>query len=239
MQELLQIMRKLRAPDGCPWDRKQTHESLRRYLLEEAAEAVDAISSGDPRAMADELGDVLLQVAFHAVIAEEEGSFAYRDVEQAIVGKLVRRHPHIFGDTSVSGADEVVTNWQAIKAEERKERGEAPRSALESVPRSLPSLMRAAEVAKAAGWESPDDPPLLEGGGRDVIGRHLLEVASYARSQGVDAELALREAIDAAVRSSAGEPGAKGAGENRPEGELERRSTDDVDHEARPANGDG
>ena len=239
MQELLQIMRKLRAPDGCPWDRKQTHESLRRYLLEEAAEAVDAISSGDPRAMADELGDVLLQVAFHAVIAEEEGSFTYSDVERAIVGKLVRRHPHIFGDTSVSGADEVVTNWQAIKAEERKERGEAPLSALEAVPRSLPSLMRAAEVAKAAGWESPDGPPLLEGGGRDVIGRHLLEVASYARSQGVDAELALREAIDAAVRSSAGETGAKGAGENRSKIDHEMRSTEGVDGEARPANGDG
>ncbi|HEX7004384.1 MAG TPA: MazG family protein [Trueperaceae bacterium] len=199
MQKLLEIMRRLRAPDGCPWDRKQTHESLRSYLLEEAAEAVDAISSGDTRAIADELGDVLLQVAFHSVIGEEEGSFDYDDVESAIVAKLVRRHPHIFADTTVSGADEVVTNWQAIKAAEREERGEAPRSALDSVPRSLPALLRAAEVAKAARWEPPAEPPRLAGDDAGEIGEHLLAVASYARSKGVDPEIALREAIDSAV----------------------------------------
>ena len=204
MQKLLEIMRQLRAPDGCPWDRKQTHESLRRYLLEEAAEAVDAIASGDARSMADELGDVLLQVAFHAVIAEEEGSFGYEDIENAIVGKLVRRHPHIFGDTRVSGADEVVSNWQAIKAAEREERGEAPRSALEGVPRSLPALLRAAEVAKAAGWQGDDAPPQLHGSDREAIGKHLLAVANHARLHGVDPELALREAVDAAIAAEDG-----------------------------------
>ncbi|CAN5669655.1 hypothetical protein BH23DEI1_BH23DEI1_24270 [soil metagenome] len=126
MQELLEIMRTLRAPDGCPWDREQTHESLRPYLLEEAAEAVDALASGDPLTMADELGDVLLQVAFHAVIAEEAGTFAYDDVERAIVEKLRRRHPHVFADVRVADAAHVVRNWQAIKAEER---AGAPRSA--------------------------------------------------------------------------------------------------------------
>lgn len=204
MQRLLEIMRQLRAPDGCPWDRKQTHESLRRYLLEEAAEAVDAISSGDERAMADELGDVLLQVAFHAVIGEEEGSFGYDEVEEAIVAKLIRRHPHIFGDSQVSGADEVVTNWQAIKAAEKEERGEEPHSPLEAVPRSLPALMRAAEVTRAAGWPVPESPPLLAGAGTAEVGKHLLAVAQYAQRNGVDAELALREAIDSAIAAEKG-----------------------------------
>jgi XTP/dITP diphosphohydrolase len=97
MEKLLETMRRLRAPDGCPWDREQTHESLRPYLLEEAAEAVDALATADPKVMADELGDVLLQVAFHAVVAEEAGTFGYVDIEASIVEKLVRRHPHIFG----------------------------------------------------------------------------------------------------------------------------------------------
>lgn len=206
MRKLLGIMRQLRAPDGCPWDQKQTHESLRRYLLEEAAEAVDAISSGDPSEMADELGDVLLQVAFHAVIGEEEGTFGYEDIEEAIVSKLVRRHPHVFGDVSVSGADEVLTNWQAIKADEKA--GEAAVTPAERVPRALPALARAAAMGKAVGWkapatltetlpnvaEGPLDRPLDE-----AVGRHLLAVAQFARENGVDPELALRAAIDEAA----------------------------------------
>jgi uncharacterized protein YabN with tetrapyrrole methylase and pyrophosphatase domain len=218
MQKLLQTMRRLRAPDGCPWDQKQTHLTLRRYLLEEAAEAVDAISAGEPAEIAEELGDVLLQVAFHAVIAEEEGSFGYSDIEEAIVAKLVRRHPHVFGEAKVSGADEVVSNWQAIKAAEKTARGAAKTgsgsggessSPAAAVPRGLPALMRAAEVGKAAGWEMPVEPPPAphrsspEGGSESAraIGRHLLELAQYARGMGVDPELALREAIDAALAS--------------------------------------
>ena len=119
MNELLTIMRRLRGPGGCPWDQKQTHESLRPYLLEEAAEAVDALATNDPQHVADELGDVLLQVAFHAVVAEEAKTFSYDDIEQAIVQKLIRRHPHVFGEVQVSGADEVVANWQAIKEKEK------------------------------------------------------------------------------------------------------------------------
>ncbi|MEX2536165.1 MAG: MazG family protein [Trueperaceae bacterium] len=204
MQKLLEIMRQLRAPEGCPWDRKQTHLTLRRYLLEEAAEAVDAISSGDLEAVTDELGDVLLQVAFHAVIGEEEGAFAYGDIEEAIVAKLIRRHPHIFGDTDVVDADEVVANWQAIKADERRAKGEAePQSAAAKVPRSLPGLMRAAEVGKAVGWGVPESLPHLEQT-HEGIGRHLLAVAQMARHHGVDPELALREAIDAALAEGDG-----------------------------------
>lgn len=207
MQRLLEIMRRLRAPDGCPWDRKQTHLTLRTYLLEEAAEAVDAITSEDREAMADELGDVLLQVAFHAVIAEEEGTFGYEAVEDAIVTKLVRRHPHVFAEATVTGADEVVTNWQAIKAAEREAKGgtEEDSGVGTNVPRSLPALMRASEVGKAAGWQAPPQPPRLTEAGSKAIGTHLLEVSQYAREQGVNPELALREAIDEALDNKSGE----------------------------------
>ena len=191
-------MRRLRAPDGCPWDRKQTHESLRPYLLEEAAEAVDAISAGNPVEVADELGDVLLQVAFHAVVAEEAGTFDYPDIETSIVTKLVRRHPHIFGDTVAVDADEVKRNWDRIKLEER---GGAELSPAERVPRSLSALMRAAELGRKLGWEPGSrevvvealKPSLTEQG----IGELLLAVVDYARAGGVDPELALRAAADA------------------------------------------
>ncbi|MCD0158798.1 MazG family protein, partial [Deinococcus sp. 6GRE01] len=131
MQDLLTIMRRLRAPDGCPWDQEQTHDSLRPYLLEEAAEAADAAGSGDPAALSDELGDVLLQVAFHSVIAEEAGTFDYAAVERGIVEKLVRRHPHVFGEVSVQDSADVMRNWQEIKAQER---GGRPRRAEDRVP---------------------------------------------------------------------------------------------------------
>ncbi len=157
MENLLKTMRRLRAPDGCPWDKEQTHETLRPYLLEEAAEAVDAISSGDDAAITDELGDVLLQVAFHAVIAEAEGRFDYPAIEEAIVAKLIRRHPHIFADVKVDSADEVVTNWQAIKAKEKAGKSGSP---AERAPRSLPALMRAHELGRKLGV----DPRLLRRG---------------------------------------------------------------------------
>jgi uncharacterized protein YabN with tetrapyrrole methylase and pyrophosphatase domain len=151
MDRLLAIMRRLRGPGGCPWDQQQTHDSLRSHLLEEAAEAADAIAAGDPRELADELGDVLLQVAFHAVIGEEEGTFGYGDVESAIVDKLVRRHPHVFGDVEVDDAAHVLRNWQAIKAEER---GGVARSAAERMPRSLPALRRAGDLARRSAGRS-------------------------------------------------------------------------------------
>jgi len=197
MERLLTIMRRLRAPGGCPWDQRQTHESLRPHLLEEAAEAVDAIAVGEPGAMADELGDVLLQVAFHAVIGEEAGTFAYEDVEAAIVDKLVRRHPHVFGDVVVDDADQVLRNWAAIKAEER---GGRPRSAADRVPRSLPALRRAADLARALDW--PLDPTLadrtLADVGRDPGGlaAALTELAQRAAAAGLDPELLLRDHLE-------------------------------------------
>ncbi len=206
MDQLLEVMRRLRAPDGCPWDREQTHQSLRPYLLEEAAEAVDAVNSADPLELAAELGDVLLQVAFHSVIAEEHGDFTYQTVENAIVDKLVRRHPHVFGDVNVVNADEVVTNWQAIKAQERAGRPE--KHPAERVPKALGALARATEVASALG--------MPKGSRRDVL--HALEAATddaesvsnvleavtaWARGAGVDAEIVLRERTDRRVREAA------------------------------------
>jgi MazG family protein len=188
-------------PAAAPGTSSQTHESLRPHLLEEAAEAVDAIAAGEPRAMADELGDVLLQVAFHAVIGEEAGTFAYEDVEGAIVDKLVRRHPHVFGDVVVDGADQVVRNWAAIKAEER---GGRPRSAAERVPRSLPALRRAADLARALDW--PTDPTLADrtladvardvGRDPDVLAAALVELAQRAAAAGLDPELLLRDHLE-------------------------------------------
>ena len=195
MEKLLETMRRLRAPDGCPWDKEQTHGSLRPYLLEEAAEAVDAISSEDDAAMTDELGDVLLQVAFHAVIAEDEGRFDYAAIEGAIVAKLIRRHPHIFADVKVANADEVVTNWQAIKATERSDE----RSPAERVPRSLPALLRAYELGKKLGWAKGSREE-VNAANQDV-GELLLAVVDYARTVNVNPELALREAADARAQA--------------------------------------
>ncbi|GGK94815.1 MazG family protein [Deinococcus radiotolerans] len=199
MQDLLLIMRRLRAPDGCPWDREQTHESLRPYLLEEAAEAADAVSSPDRAELADELGDVLLQVAFHSVIAEEAGTFTYADVERAIVEKLVRRHPHVFAQASVSGSEEVVTNWQAIKAAERGGRVRRPE---DRVPAGLGALAREAKTQRLAGQvkTTPDAaraallsaaqaaPDSAQG-----VAEVLAAAVAWARAAGVDPELALRE----------------------------------------------
>lgn len=144
--ELVAIMARLRGPDGCPWDRKQTHATLRPYLLEEAYEALEAIDAEDDVELCKELGDVLLQVVFHAQIAAEEGRFDIEAVGQAIVDKLVRRHPHVFDDASADGADEVLLRWEQIKKQERREQGKAAPSLLEGIPKHLPALMRAHRV---------------------------------------------------------------------------------------------
>ena len=197
MERLLTIMRRLRGPGGCPWDQEQTHESLRPHLLEEAAEAVDAIADGDPAVVADELGDVLLQVAFHAVIGEEAGTFGYEDVENAIVEKLVRRHPHVFGDVVVDDAEHVLRNWQAIKASEK---GGAERTAADRVPRSLPALRRAGELARALAW--PADATLAArslgelGGDPSDLAAAMLELARAATAAGHDPELLLRDHVE-------------------------------------------
>lgn len=155
-EDLLALQARLRAPEGCPWDREQTNDSLRTFLLEETHEVLDAMDSGDPRKFASELGDLLLQVIFHALIASESGEFEIRDVIEAIHSKMVRRHPHVFGNVDAKTSAQVLKNWEQLKAEERrKEAGEgknAPKleSILGSVPRALPALMEAHQLTRRA-----------------------------------------------------------------------------------------
>ena len=208
MEKLLAVMRRLRAPDGCPWDREQTHESLKPYLLEEAAEAADAIGVEDPLEVAGELGDVLLQVAFHSVIAEETESFSYETVENAIVEKLIRRHPHVFGDVDVSDSSEVVTNWQAIKAQERA--GKPEKHPAERVPRALGALARASEVDRVLEAAKGSRRALLEAVERATddaggVSSVLEALVAWARAAGVDPEVALRERVDRRVRDAVAE----------------------------------
>jgi XTP/dITP diphosphohydrolase len=198
---------------SCPWDARQTHESLAPHLLEECYEALDALESGDPAALRDELGDVLLQVVFHARIAAEatDGTgYTIDDVAEGIVAKLIRRHPHVFADVAVSGAEEVKRNWDAIKAAERAEAGDAPASVLDTVPFGQPALALAAQLqrrAERAGVPAdvadlaPGDPAAdaPAGDGRDVseIGAELFALVARARDAGVDPELELRSAARA------------------------------------------
>jgi tetrapyrrole methylase family protein / MazG family protein len=147
--KLVAIMARLRAKDGCPWDLKQTHDTLKPYIVEEAHELLSAIDEGDDVEICDELGDVLLQVVFHAQLGYERGSFTIDDVADAIVQKLIRRHPHIFGDVQIDGADEVLKNWEAIKSREKRDKGRDD-SLLSSLPGSLPALFRARRLQEKA-----------------------------------------------------------------------------------------
>jgi tetrapyrrole methylase family protein/MazG family protein len=145
IDRLVEIMRILRSPTGCPWDLKQTLATLKEHLVEESHEVLDAIDCGDRNKLKEELGDLLLQVVFQAQLCREEGAFTFDDVASVITEKLIRRHPHVFGSVKVSDADEVLKNWEAIKKTEKKD---APRSTLEGVPKSLPALHKAQLVQK-------------------------------------------------------------------------------------------
>jgi len=155
---LTEIMHRLRAPGGCPWDAEQTHESLKRYLLEECYEVIEAIDSGNDELLKEELGDLMLQPLFHAEIAEERGSFNIDDVIDTLCAKLVRRHPHVFGEERIATSEEQIVNWEKIKKEEK---GEERRSALSGVPPHLPSLLKAHKISEKAArvgfdWEHVD-----------------------------------------------------------------------------------
>ena len=155
---LVEIMRRLRGPGGCPWDAEQTHESLTRYLLEEAYEVMEAIDAGTPELLKEELGDLLLQPVFHAAIAEEQEHFTIADVLDAINDKLVRRHPHVFGDMVIKSSSAQIENWEKIK---KVEKGDERKSALSGVPPHLPALLRAQKVTEKAArvgfdWEHVD-----------------------------------------------------------------------------------
>jgi MazG family protein len=210
--QLVAIMQRLLAPDGCPWDREQSYASLRKYVLEEACEVIDAIDSGRPEALLDELGDLLLQVVFLGELARRDGTFGPDDVVRAIVGKLVRRHPHVFGEVEVTGSDEVLSNWEKIKKQEYGDRG-----VLAGLPRSFPALARAQRISEKVskvGFDWPDargsrDKVSEELGELDravageskervesELGDVLFALVNFARHQGIDAELALRKTSD-------------------------------------------
>jgi XTP/dITP diphosphohydrolase len=202
---LVAVMDTLRV--SCPWDARQTHESLAPHLLEECYEALDALESGDPAALRDELGDVLLQVVFHARIAAEAADgtgYTIDDVAEGIVAKLIRRHPHVFADVTVSGPEEVKRNWDAIKAAERAGAGRAPASVLDTVPFGQPALSLAAQLQRRAERaEVPADlaslPATGPAGGQAVsdIGAELFALVARAREAGLDPELELRAAARA------------------------------------------
>jgi tetrapyrrole methylase family protein/MazG family protein len=212
--KLIDTVARLRGPGGCPWDRQQTHASLKRYAIEETYEVVEAIDGGDPGKLREELGDLMLQVLLHAQIASEAGQYDVGDVCRTLREKLIRRHPHVFADREVSGVDEVLTNWEQIK---RKEPGyEERESVLDGVPESLPALMRAAKLSKKAartGFDWPDIHAVfgkLEEETRELreavdseseerikeeIGDLLFTVVNISRFAGIDPEEALRDML--------------------------------------------
>src|ERR1700728_1006283 len=150
IEELLKVMAKLRSPAGCPWDREQTHASLRRHAIEEVYELIDAIEAGDDHEMAEELGDLLLQVVFHCQLAKERGAFDFEKVTRNIVDKLIRRHPHVFGDSKAKTVDAVWVQWEQIKKAEKQGTRHERVSALDGIPRHLPALLRVEKLVKKA-----------------------------------------------------------------------------------------
>jgi tetrapyrrole methylase family protein/MazG family protein len=209
------ISARLRAPDGCPWDRRQDHRSLRPYLLEEAYETLDAIERGSPAELAEELGDLYLQIILHAQLAAEAGEFDLTDVYRGLGTKILRRHPHVFGDLAVSGVDEVLANWETIKSTERADAGR-PSASFADVARTLPALPASREIqerASALGWDWPAVEGVWEKVGEELdelraaaaepsvpdervheLGDVLFALANLGRWLGVDPEEALRAA---------------------------------------------
>ena len=208
MEELIAVIAKLRAPDGCQWDREQTHSTLKPNMLEEAYEAVDAIDDNDMVHLKEELGDVLLQVVLHAQIAEEEGAFNIEDVAKGIKDKLIHRHPHVFGDVKVNSTKDILDNWEKLKQEEKRHR----KSAMDGISKAQSALMSAQKISKKAvktGFEWPDESSLYDciysefeefkaaeqEGSREhmeeELGDILFAVVNLARWNKIDAEQAL------------------------------------------------
>ena len=193
IDDLLNVMARLRAPKGCSWDREQDHLTLRHHAIEEVYELIDAIEAGDDHEMAEELGDLLLQVVFHCQMAKERGAFDFEKVTRHLVDKLVRRHPHVFGTTKVKDVNEVWANWEKIKHTEKQgTRHERP-SALDGIPKHLPALMRAEKLVKKAGKAGLLKPPSSKRSGparagKAAIAKQLFELAASAQQRGWSAE---------------------------------------------------
>lgn len=206
MDDLLSIMEILRSPAGCPWDREQTHASIRKCLIEETYEVCEAIDRDDASMLREELGDLLFQVVFHARLAEEQGLFTFGDVANDIAAKMVIRHPHVFGDVHLSDTDGVLTNWDNIKMETKHQ--DSPAQVLDSVAKTLPSLMRAQKLAhkirKYRLDETSDEISRLLGKTDDLSdartpGEKLFALAAECDLAGVDAEEALSALCESAV----------------------------------------
>jgi tetrapyrrole methylase family protein/MazG family protein len=211
IEALQEIVAHLRAPDGCPWDREQTHASLRRHLLEEAYEAIAALDTGESAAIQEELGDLLLQIVLNAQIASERGDFTFNYVSMGIRSKLIRRHPHVFGDWKVDGVESVLTNWERLKETERRGK-EDPGGLLEGVPLALPALGQAQEYQERAarvGFDWPEIQGVLDKIEEEIqevkqasaedalaaeLGDLLFALVNLSRWKGIDAESALRGA---------------------------------------------
>lgn len=240
------LMAKLRAPEGCPWDREQDFADIARYTIEEAYEVADAISQNDMAQLREELGDLLFQTVFHSRIAEEAGAFSLDDVTNDLVRKMVRRHPHVWGDGHERTAEEQVKEWEEVKAKERAEKGKTSAektSLLDDVARALPALMRAEKLQKRAarvGFDWPDLDGVMDkiieeaqevkeaaaSGDADAIedemGDLLFAVTNLARKLGVDPEVALRRTNDKFTRRfKSVEAGAKANGKTLPDMSLE------------------
>jgi len=215
---LMEIMRKLRAPGGCPWDAEQSHDSLKRYLLEEAYEVIEAIDARDSALLKEELGDLMLQPVFHAAIAEETGAFTMDEVLDAINDKLVRRHPHVFGDQVIESSAAQVENWEKIK---KNEKGEERKSALSGIPPHLPALMQAQKITEKAArvgfdWEHTDQvfakvmeelhefqEAMVSGDQQEMeseLGDLLFAIVNLGRFLALDPEDALRKTIQRFTR---------------------------------------
>lgn len=213
MKPLTDVMNTLLGENGCPWDKEQTHDSLRKNLLEEAHEVIEAIDCKDMDHLKEELGDVLLQVVFHAKLAEQEGAFDLQDVVEAVTDKMIRRHPHIFGDVQADNAEAVLTNWEAIKKQEKAGQPEA-QSIMSKLPPTLPALMKAEKVQQKAhrvgfDWDDVNGPKAKIGeelaeieaalvGDGDVeeeVGDLLFSVVNLARFAKVDPEQALNRSV--------------------------------------------
>ncbi|HIT53797.1 MAG TPA: nucleoside triphosphate pyrophosphohydrolase [Candidatus Fimivicinus intestinavium] len=217
--DLLEIIRRLRSEGGCPWDREQTHESIKKNLIEETYEVIEAINKQDKTLLCEELGDVLMQVVFHAQIEAEAGAFTFADVADGVCKKLIERHPHVFGEVQVSGSDEVLRNWDDIKKRSKGQKSQT--ETMLSVPRELPALMRAGKIQKKAAKVGFDWPEVsgavdklyeetselsaaIESGSEadmvEELGDLLFSVVNVSRFVGCDAEEALTASTDKFMR---------------------------------------
>jgi MazG family protein len=205
LQRLMEIMAHLRGPEGCPWDQEQTHETLTRCLVEEVSETLEAIDEKDMELLEEELGDLLLQVVFHAQIAKENGNFDMEDIARGISNKLVRRHPHVFGDEkgTIDQADQVVDRWEQVKAEEKKQKGESGDNStiFKKLPPRLPALLFAYDIYKRAENANVHTKMTLTEKKIDLLsqdldeekaGRALFELVAACRKSGLDPEASLR-----------------------------------------------